>query len=74
MATVGHLIALKILARDDRRRPQDRVDIAALLRVADHDELDRAGLALDLIRARGFARGRDLRRALADAIRDLGDP
>lgn len=74
VATVGHLIALKILARDDRRRPQDRVDIAALLRVADHDELDRAGLALDLIRARGFARGRDLRRALADAIRELGDP
>ncbi|MBI2494468.1 MAG: nucleotidyl transferase AbiEii/AbiGii toxin family protein, partial [Candidatus Rokubacteria bacterium] len=29
VATTGHLIALKILARDDRTRPQDRVDLVA---------------------------------------------
>lgn len=74
VAVVGHLIALKLLARDDRRRPQDRVDLAALLRVADESELERARLAITLIHARGFARGRDLMRGLADATRDLGDP
>jgi hypothetical protein len=31
VARLGHLIALKVLARDDRTRPQDRVDLAALL-------------------------------------------
>ena len=35
---VGHLLAMKILARDDLRRPQDRGDIAALLAVADAAE------------------------------------
>lgn len=29
VATVAHLIAMKILSRDDRRRPQDRVDLSA---------------------------------------------
>src|SRR5262249_23266578 len=32
---LGHLIALKVLSRDDRTRPQDRVDLAALLPRAD---------------------------------------
>jgi hypothetical protein len=31
VARLGHLIALKVLARDDRTRPQDGVDLAALL-------------------------------------------
>jgi hypothetical protein len=56
-----------------RSRPADRVDLAALLRVADQAELERAGKALALIHARGFSRGRDLMRALADATRDLGE-
>jgi hypothetical protein len=34
-ARMGHLIALKVLARDDRTRPQDRVDLPALLQRAD---------------------------------------
>jgi predicted nucleotidyltransferase len=29
VATIGQLIALKLLARDDRLRPQDRVDLNA---------------------------------------------
>jgi predicted nucleotidyltransferase len=68
---VGHLIALKVLSRDDRNRPQDRVDLGALLRVASSDEVDCARSALDLIQERGFARGKNLKRELAQAVLDL---
>jgi predicted nucleotidyltransferase len=34
IATIPHLIATKVLSRDDNRRPQDRVDLVALIRVA----------------------------------------
>lgn len=61
VATIGHLLALKVLSFDDERRPQDRVDIVALLREAGPDELARARTAVDLIVARGAHRGRDLR-------------
>ncbi len=60
VARIGHLIALKILSRDDVRRPQDLVDLRALLRVASPGELTRARQALTLIAARGYHRGRDL--------------
>jgi hypothetical protein len=69
VARVGHLIALKLLARDEVRRPQDSIDLRALLGVADAAEIARAEVAVDLITARGFHRGRELRRALADARR-----
>jgi predicted nucleotidyltransferase len=60
VATIGHLIALKLLARDDRLRPQDRVDLGALLRAAGAPDLEQARTAIALIRARGFHRDRDL--------------
>ena len=60
VATTGHLIALKVLSRDDVTRPQDLADLRALLRVASDDELTRARQALALIAARGYHRGRDL--------------
>lgn len=56
----GHLLALKVLARDDVRRPQDLVDIRSLLAHIGSDERDRARHALELITQRGFHRGRDL--------------
>jgi len=65
---IGHLLALKLLSRDDIRRPQDIADIRALLSVADEAERRRAEEALDLIQARGFARGRDLRAAFAGLL------
>jgi len=58
--TVGHLIALKVLSRDDRERPQDRVDLAALLRRATRADLTEAREALELITERGFNRGKQL--------------
>ncbi len=60
VATTGHLIALKVLSRDDVTRPQDLVDLRTLLRVASEAELERARHALTLMAARGYHRGRDL--------------
>ena len=60
-AEAGNL-ALKVLARDDVRRPQDIIDLRALVRTASADELARAKRALALIRSRGYHRGRDLLR------------
>jgi hypothetical protein len=64
VATTGHLIALKVLARDDLTRPQDLGDLRALLRVASSEEVDRARGALALIAERGYHRGRDLQSEL----------
>ena len=60
VASAGHLIALKLLSRDDRTRPQDRVDLGALLRVATPADLDETRDGAALIHARGFQRDRDL--------------
>lgn len=65
VASTAHLIALKVLSRDDERRPQDLVDFRALLRVATNHEVARAGEALALITARGYNRNRDLAVELA---------
>lgn len=66
VARVGHLLALKVLSHSPRR-PQDAVDVAALLRVADAAELARARAAARLVMERGFDRGRDLP-GLLDAL------
>jgi len=73
VARIAHLIAMKVLARDDRSRPQDRVDLGALLRGADAAALAEARAALSLVAQRGFDRGRDLLSALDAARRELGD-
>lgn len=70
VATRAHLIALKVLARDDRNRPQDWDDLRALLRDASDEEVRKARQALELIQSRGYSRGRglgaDLDRAIAE--------
>ena len=60
IASVAGLIALKILARDDVNRPQDRVDLVSLLRVASASDLAAADRLLGLITERGYDRGKDL--------------
>jgi predicted nucleotidyltransferase len=60
VARTGHLIALKVLSRDDVQRPQDLADLRALQRVASSTELARARQSLALMAARGYHRGRDL--------------
>ena len=60
VARLGHLIACKVLSRDDVGRPQDLIDLRAMLRVASATELTRARESLELISVRGYHRGRDL--------------
>jgi predicted nucleotidyltransferase len=68
VARTGHLIALKLLSRDDTSRPQDLADLQSLLRVASADELNRARSAVGLITARGYDRGRALAAELESLI------
>jgi hypothetical protein len=70
VATIGHLIALKVLARDDVRRPMDRADLNSLLRVATPADVLRARAALALIESRGFQRGRHLEAELEQLMRE----
>lgn len=60
VARIGHLIALKVLARDDRYRPQDLDDLRALLARASEVDLEEARRAVEAIERRGFHRGRHL--------------
>jgi hypothetical protein len=70
VAQVGHLIAMKLVSRDPKRRPHDQQDLVNLARVATDQEWQRAEAAVELIQQRGFSRGRDLRAGLAE-IRSL---
>lgn len=72
IATTGHLIALKLLARDDQSRPQDRADLGALHAVATISDLAQASEAVRLITTRGFSRGRDLTAALEEFEKSPG--
>ena len=60
VATVGHLMVMKALARDDRQRPADADDLVGLAAVAGEDDWQAAIDAAALVMARGYARGRDL--------------
>ena len=60
VAQVWHLLAMKVLARDDQRRPQDLVDLRNLLTVVSEEDLERARDALSLITQRGFHRRKNL--------------
>ena len=71
VATAGYLIAMKLLARDDRRRPMDADDLGALRSVATEEDWVAAGEAVRLIMRRGYGRGRDLA-ALLDVLRADG--
>lgn len=71
VARVGHLIAMKVLARDDRTRPQDFDDLRALLGAASKLELGRARKALEAIEATGGHRNKRLLGALDRAIIDV---
>jgi hypothetical protein len=72
VATTAHLIALKVLARDDVTRPQDVGDLRALLGGASAADLGRARAALGLIAQRGYHRGRDLDMELEALLRTQG--
>jgi predicted nucleotidyltransferase len=60
VATVGHLMALKLLSSDEERRRQDLIDLDELKRVATEADWLHCAEACALIKARGFHRQRDL--------------
>jgi predicted nucleotidyltransferase len=64
VASVGDLIAMKLLARDDRQRPTDADDLRALRLVASDDDWSIADQAVRDIASRGYSRSRDLAASL----------
>lgn len=74
VALTPHLIALKILSRDDDRREQDRRDLRTLIERASTQELEKARDLLALVTARGYDRGRDLQAAFDAAIGEFPRP
>jgi hypothetical protein len=68
VASTGHLIALKLLARDNVTRSQDLADLRALLTVAKPADVEVARHAVQLITDRGFNRERNLLDALDSLI------
>ena len=64
VATAVHLVAMKVLAMDDRTRPQDRTDAITLLRTLSPPEIDSVRIALRDVEPRGYHRNRDLQREL----------
>ncbi len=68
VASIGDLIAMKLLARDDRQRPADADDLRALREVCSPADWDIARIAVIAINKRGYSRGRDLVSALDSLI------
>ncbi|MFI5166247.1 MAG: nucleotidyl transferase AbiEii/AbiGii toxin family protein [Thermoanaerobaculales bacterium] len=73
VARAGHLLAFKVLSRDDEERPQDAADIRALLDSLSTEDARLAAETAALIQDRGYARSRnivaDVRAALASRSR-----
>ena len=65
VATLSHLLALKVLAGRDK----DQIDAHSLIRFALQGDLERAREALRLIDRRGFHRGKDLLGDLSALLR-----
>jgi len=70
VATVGHLVAMKVLSQSDERFT-DRADLVALRRVCSPAEATRALEACRLIVERGYHRGRDLPQELLAWLPDV---
>lgn len=72
VASVGHLIAMKLLSSDLDRRPTDIADLHQLAQAASDEDWMLASLACATIEARGFARSRDLTSAVIDLRMRMG--
>lgn len=71
VARLYHLMALKILARDDRSRPQDIADLRQLIMAALPADLPLASEAARLIETRGFNRCRNLVETISSLWQEL---
>lgn len=68
VASVGHLIAMKVLSQDDSERIKDRDDLRKLIKVALKDDLSLARYSVELIQERGFARGLNLIKCYSEIV------
>lgn len=68
VARAGHLVALKLLARDDESRPQDAADLVALRAVLTAQDRADADAAVRLVVDRGYHRDRDLVELLTEYL------
>jgi len=73
VARTSHLIALKVLSRDDVRRPTDLADLRSLIARASREDLQEAEGLLSLITERGFHRDRDLRSLLQELLQTMAE-
>lgn len=71
VARLHYLMALKVLARDDRTRPQDAADLRQLMAASQPSDLEAAYDAARLIEQRGFNRSRNLVEALSSAWQEF---
>jgi len=69
VSRVPHLMALKLLARDDRTRPQDLADLVRLKAVATVADCERLRELVVLIEQRGYHRNRPLRELVEELLR-----
>jgi hypothetical protein len=73
VARTSHLIALKVLSRDDVRRPTDLADLRSLIARASREDIQQAEGLLSLITQRGYHRDRDLPSLLQDLLRTMAE-
>lgn len=71
VASLYHLMILKVLSRDDRARPQDAGDLRQLIAAAQPGDLAAACAAGRLIEQRGYNRERNLIRQMKQAWREF---
>ena len=70
VASVGGLLTMKLLSRDDRHRPADADDLNALRALAFEDDWSETSQLAALVVARRDNRGRDLAAALLELRAD----
>jgi hypothetical protein len=68
VATIGHLIAMKVLSEGPARF-QDSADLVALIRLASKDDMILARTSVGLMQERGSTRTKDLRATLDRYVR-----
>ncbi len=73
VARLEHLIAMKVLARDPGRRPQDESDLNLLVQNADEVQIRDARVAMELIESRNANRGKDLSEELQSVLNRRDD-
>jgi hypothetical protein len=68
VASLGHLLAMKLLSQDDFERVRDKADANALMMRAAPEDIECARRALQLMTERGFNRDKNLAAELSSCL------